>query len=103
VVKKEESVSFVRSGVREAVGAGDIPSYTPAENEAAELIERAKAHPLGIEYLRKGALDAVAATFAVHAFVVDHARTLLPAGFEGGGALNREGIAIEARVRGVKI
>jgi len=96
------SAPFVRSSVRQAVGAVPIPSYTPAANEAAELIERAKAHPLGLEYLLKGALDAVAATFSVHAFVVDHARSMLPTGVEGGGGFDRGEASIRTRNRVVK-
>ena len=94
--------SFKRSSVREACGSIAIPSYQPAEKEAVDLIERAKTHPLGVAYLREGALDAVAATFSVHAFVVDHARTLLPAGFEGSGGFDREETTVRTRRRGVK-
>ena len=39
-----------------------------------DLIERAKSHELGLEFLINGSLDAVAVTFGVHAFVVDEAR-----------------------------
>ncbi len=42
-----------------------------------DLIARADAHPLGRDFLLEGALDAVAATFAVHAFTVDRARELI--------------------------
>ena len=41
------------------------------------LIERAKNHELGIEFLRTGSQDSVAATFGVHAFTVDAARRAL--------------------------
>ena len=47
---------------------------TPTETEIQDLIERAKSHDLGIEFLLNGSLDAVAATFGVHAFVIDAAR-----------------------------
>ena len=47
---------------------------TPTETEIQYLIERAKSHDLGIEFLLNGSLDAVAATFGVHAFVIDAAR-----------------------------
>mgnify|MGYP001189241983 CR=1 FL=1 len=46
----------------------------PAKNEVITLIDRAKSHDLGIDFLTNGALDAVAVTFGVHAFVVDAAR-----------------------------
>ena len=50
---------------------------TPTEVEIQYLIECAKSHDLGIEFLLNGSLDAVAATFGVHAFVIDAARDLL--------------------------
>lgn len=43
----------------------------------AELVERAKAHPLGLAYLKGGHLGSVAATFETHAFTVLAARDLL--------------------------
>ncbi len=46
----------------------------PTQNEVFTLIDRAKAHDLGVDFLTNGALDAVAMTFGVHAFVVDAAR-----------------------------
>lgn len=49
----------------------------PEDAAVRELIARAEAHPLGCDFLRRGALDAVAATFGVHAFTVDRARELL--------------------------
>ena len=57
---------------------------TDRPNRAAvdALIQKASNHPLGTRFLTDGALDAVAATFKVHAFVVDAAREVLgpPAG-----------------------
>ena len=50
---------------------------TPTDTEIQCLIERAKSHDLGVEFLLNGSLDAVAATFGVHAFVIDAARDLL--------------------------
>jgi hypothetical protein len=38
------------------------------------LIETARKHPLGLEFLLNGDLSAVAATFQAHAFTVDAAR-----------------------------
>ncbi len=52
-------------------------AFEPSEQAVRSLIHRAEAHPLGQEFLLKGSLDAVAATFEVHAFVVDRARELL--------------------------
>ena len=54
----------------------------PSRAEVDALIQRASNHPLGTRFLIDGALDAVAATFNAHAFVVDAAREVLgaPAG-----------------------
>ncbi len=54
----------------------------PNRAEVDALIDQASNHPLGTRFLTEGALDAVAATFKVHAFVVDAAREVLgaPAG-----------------------
>ncbi len=63
----------------------DLPKpYRPTSAEVDDLIRRATQHPLGTEYLRHGALDSVAATFQVHAFVVEAARRAL-AGQESPG------------------
>jgi hypothetical protein len=43
----------------------------------ADLVERAKVHPLGLDYLKGGHLGSVAATFETHAFTVLVARDLL--------------------------
>lgn len=51
--------------------------YQPKPEEVEDLIARAKAHELGLEFLREGAADAVAAVFGVHAFTVDAARRRL--------------------------
>lgn len=51
--------------------------YVPTELEVEALIAHASGVPDGLELLRDGALDAVAALFEVHAFVVDHARDRL--------------------------
>ncbi len=57
--------------------------YRPTPDEIKGLLSRASGHPLGTEFLLKGDLDAVAATFGAHAFVVDaardHLRTAEPA------------------------
>lgn len=47
---------------------------TPEPEHVLELIRRAEQHELGSDFLAKGAPDAVAATFGVHAFLVDAAR-----------------------------
>ena len=51
--------------------------YEPTDDEVSALIARAESHPLGTDYLRHGAPDSLAATFGVHAFVVDAARERL--------------------------
>ncbi len=48
--------------------------YRPTAKEVDGLVHRASTHPLGTGFLINGALDSVAATFGVHAFVVDEAR-----------------------------
>ena len=56
----------------------DVPGrYRPTAAEVDLLVQRATVHPLGTGFLVNGAIDAVAATFGVHAFVVDEARLRL--------------------------
>ena len=58
--------------------ASGIPlRYEFSPEEVDRLISDAEKHPLGIEFLEHGALDAVSATFQTHAFVVDGARDRL--------------------------
>ena len=53
----------------------DVPGrYRPTVEEVTVLVRQAASHPLGPQFLAKGAIDAVAATFGVHAFVIDEAR-----------------------------
>ncbi len=53
----------------------DAPGrYRPTVEEVTVLVRQAASHPLGTHFLATGAIDAVAATFGVHAFVVDEAR-----------------------------
>lgn len=61
---------------------GVLTIERPSCAEVDALIQRASNHRLGTRFLIDGALDAVAATFKVHAFVVDAAREVLgaPAG-----------------------
>lgn len=51
--------------------------YRPTADEVDLLVRQAAAHPFGTGFLVNGAIDAVAATFGVHAFVVDEARLRL--------------------------
>ncbi len=51
--------------------------WRPSDEDVRDLIRRAEAHELGLEFLRTGSQDAVAATFGVHAFTVDAARAAL--------------------------
>ena len=55
-------------------------TYRVREDEVLDLIRRAEQHDLGRSFLEQGAQDAVAATFGVHAFVVDAARDQLAGG-----------------------
>ena len=55
----------------------NLTTYRPSHAEIEALINRASGHQLGKQFLIDGALDAVAATFNVHAFVVDAARESL--------------------------
>ena len=52
-------------------------TYAPPSEEVEGLIQRARQHPLGTDFLVEGTLDAVAATFEVHAFTVEKARRVL--------------------------
>jgi hypothetical protein len=64
--------------VPEAMPPSDLPApYRPTADEIDDLLRRAAAHELGTDYLQRGALDSVAATFQVHAFVVEAARRAL--------------------------
>ena len=56
---------------------GVLTSDRRSHAEVDDLIQRASNHRLGTRFLLDGALDAVAATFSVHAFVVDAAREVL--------------------------
>jgi hypothetical protein len=53
--------------------------FAPSEQAVRSLIRRASRHSLGRDFLLNGALDAVAATFSVHAFTVEKAREALSA------------------------
>ena len=55
----------------------NLTTYRPSRAEIDALIQRASDHRLGKGFLVDGSLDAVAATFSVHAFVVDAARETL--------------------------
>ena len=58
------------------MGPAPMPG-APSPELVEDVIRRACAHPLGTDFLENGSLDAVAATFGVHAFVVDAAREAL--------------------------
>ena len=70
----------VDRAVEAAVGAFPAWSSATADERSrvllriADLIERAKRHELGLDFLRNGAQECVAAVFRVHAFTVDAAR-----------------------------
>lgn len=63
------------------LGASDPLHADPVDPRdaavVADLVERARAHPLGLDYLKAGHLGSVAATFETHAFTVLAARDLL--------------------------
>jgi hypothetical protein len=67
--------------VHALLGAADPLDSHPVDPRdptvVEELVGRAKAHPLGLEYLKGGHLGSVAATFETHAFTVLAARDLL--------------------------
>ena len=54
----------------------DPRPYRPTAQEVDVLLQRAADHHLGTDFLVNGSLDSVAATFGVHAFTVDAARTV---------------------------
>ncbi len=55
----------------------DPLGYRPTAEDVRRLIELARRHPLGLDFLREGDLGSVAATFRAHAFTVDAARARL--------------------------
>ena len=67
------------------------PQGAPAAGDVDDLVRRAAEHSLGLDFLRRGSLDAVSATFNVHAFVVDAARDVLAAGPTGVAAVGQTG------------
>lgn len=54
-------------------------AFHARESDAQDLIRRADGHRVGRQLLLRGAQDAVAMTFGVHAFLVDSARDRLVA------------------------
>lgn len=54
-----------------------ITAYTPTPQEVDALISRARAHPLGLDFLKTGALEAAAIIFEAHVFAVESARRRL--------------------------
>lgn len=63
------------------LGASDPLHAQPVDPRdpalVAGLLERAKEHPLGLDFLKGGHLGSVAVTFETHAFTVLAARDLL--------------------------
>ncbi len=62
-------------GAADPLHAHPVDPRDPAV--VAELLERAKAHPLGLDYLKGGHLGSVAVSFETHAFTVLAARETL--------------------------
>ncbi len=54
-----------------------IASWREDPKEVDDLIERARAHPLGLDFLVEGYLGSVAVSFQTHAFTVEAARNRL--------------------------
>ena len=51
--------------------------HQPTDSEVDALIERARQHPRGLEFLKNGQLGSVAMLLKAHAFTVDAARQRL--------------------------
>lgn len=62
-----------------AAPADFVPTWQEDPGEVDALIERARAHPLGVDFLVGGYLGSVAAAFRTHAFTVEAARQRLGA------------------------
>jgi hypothetical protein len=83
----ETAATAVLDALRDLVRQGHVsedvlwPSFCcdgPTDPRAVdELIAAARAHPLGIDFLRHGFLGSVAAEFRAHAFTVEAARERL--------------------------
>ncbi len=63
--------------------------YLATPSEIDRLLSRAADHPRGTSFLVNGALDSVAATFGVHAFVVEGARQRVSQGTDRAAASAR--------------
>ena len=78
--------SQIHPRVLAALGAPTVghldPAFIALMDEIQELLRRATDHPQGVEFLLNGSLDSVAATFQVHAFVVDAARDKMGSGVD---------------------
>jgi len=56
---------------------GAFVEFEPSEKQIKKLIDDAKNHPLGIEFLVNGFNESVAVIFDAHVFTVDAARSRL--------------------------
>lgn len=54
-----------------------VTGYSPSPEEVDALIARARRHPLGLDFLKTGALEAAAIIFEAHVFAVESARRRL--------------------------
>lgn len=54
-----------------------VMAYSPTSEEVDALIARARSHPLGLDFLKTGALEAAAIIFEAHVFAVESARRRL--------------------------
>lgn len=73
-----DPVSAGPAGRPDPAGAASEASpaepFVPSAEQVDALIAAARLHPLGIDFLLSGHLDAVAGTFRAHAFTVEAAR-----------------------------
>ena len=72
----EPRVAGKRSSRAKAKGHGTHHGHTDPRLVDA-LIDRARSHPLGTEFLSQGSLDSVSAAFEAHAFTIEAARERL--------------------------
>ncbi|KAF0246822.1 MAG: hypothetical protein FD180_352 [Planctomycetota bacterium] len=74
----ESRVAGKRSGRAKAKSHGAHHGAGHTDPRVVDaLIDRAKNHPLGTEFLSQGSLDSVSAAFQTHAFTVEAARERL--------------------------
>lgn len=80
-------------------------NFIPTQADVDSLINRAGTHELGVDFLKTGSLEAVAAMFEVHAFVVDAARVKIEgvSGDVGRGGSAMPGVEAVRTGKGLEI